>query len=63
MLQCNRYQKLKETRDPRVHIPLDHVILDKLHLMLRIADVLTDNLIHDAIEMDSKDVKTLTAGL
>jgi hypothetical protein len=42
---------------PLLNIPLDHVILDELHkLLLRITDILLDNVIEDAIEMDEDQV-------
>ena len=40
---------------PLVKIELDHVILDELHLLLRILDVLIQNLIRDALQWDQKD--------
>ena len=40
---------------PLVHIPLDHIILDELHLMLRVTDVLINNLIEDAMQWDEKE--------
>ena len=40
---------------PLLNIPLDHIILDELHLLLRFTDVLMSNLIEDAMELDDKD--------
>lgn len=40
---------------PLLKIELDHVILDELHLLLRILDVLIENLIRDALQWDQKD--------
>ena len=40
---------------PLLNIPLDHIILDELHLLLRFTDVLLSNLIEDAMELDDKD--------
>lgn len=40
---------------PLLNIPLDHIILDELHLLLRVTDVLLSNLIEDAMEWDDKD--------
>ena len=37
---------------PLVNIPLDHIVLDELHLLVRIMDVLIRNLI---LYADSKD--------
>ena len=37
---------------PLLNIDLDHVILDELHLMLRVVDVLIDNLLEDVLEWD-----------
>ena len=34
------------------NIELDHIIVDELHLLLRITDVLTANLITEVIEWD-----------
>ena len=40
---------------PLLNIPLDHIILDELHLMLRVTDVLISNLIEDVMQWDEKD--------
>lgn len=40
---------------PLISIEMDHVILDELHLLLRILDVLIENLIRDALQWDQKD--------
>ena len=47
---------------PLVTIELDHVILDELHLLLRILDVLIENLIRDALEWDQKENKRKKKG-
>ena len=31
--------------DPLLNIPLDHIMLDELHLLLRISDILIDNIV------------------
>ena len=41
--------------DPLLSIDLDHIILDELHLLLRVTDVLINNLIDDFLEMDKKE--------
>lgn len=41
--------------EPLIFIDLDHVILDELHLLLRITDVLINNLIEDVLELDKKE--------
>lgn len=38
--------------EPLLMIGLDHVILDELHLLLRITDVLINNLVEDVLEWD-----------
>lgn len=43
---------------PLLEIETDHIIPDELHLLLRIMDVLTDNLITTAITHDKKTLKT-----
>ncbi|CAB4020859.1 Hypothetical predicted protein, partial [Paramuricea clavata] len=40
---------------PLLNIELDHIIPDELHLLLRIMDVLTGNLVADAVEWDRSD--------
>ena len=43
----NREYGCVETPPPLMNIPLDHIILDELHLLLRLTDVLLTNLIKD----------------
>lgn len=40
---------------PLINIELDHVILDELHLLLRILDILIENLVWDALQWDQKE--------
>lgn len=40
---------------PLINIDLEHVILDELHLLLRIMDVLIGNLVKEVIQWDTKD--------
>ena len=40
---------------PLLNIPLDHIILDELHLMLRTTDVLFGNLVEDVMQWDGKE--------
>ena len=46
--------------EPLLDIPLDHIVLDELHLMLRITDILLENLIEDAMQWDDKVSSTST---
>ena len=39
-------------REPLLNIELDHVVVDELHLLLRITDVLTANLITEVTDWD-----------
>lgn len=41
--------------DPLINIPLDHIILDELHLLLRISDILIDNIVQDAMQWYDKE--------
>ena len=41
--------------EPLLNIELDHVILDELHLLLRVVDVLLNNLLEDVLQWDKKD--------
>ena len=40
---------------PLLNVPFDHVILDELHLFLRITDVLTRNVLDEMIELDDEE--------
>ena len=41
--------------EPLLYIKLDHVVLDELHLLLRILDVLIENLVRDALDWDRRE--------
>ena len=41
--------------EPLLNIPLDHIILDELHVMLRVTDILLEKLIEDAMQWDDKE--------
>ena len=41
--------------EPLIHIELDHVVLDELHLLLRILDVLIEHLVRDALDWDRRE--------
>ena len=65
--QCRTLEDLKEwckkkgknnfccVHPPLLDIPLDHVVLDELHLLLRVTDVLTRNIMDEMIEWDDED--------
>ena len=40
---------------PLLDVQLDHIVLDELHLLLRITDILLSNIIEDSMELDDKD--------
>lgn len=40
---------------PLLDIPLNHIVLDELHLLLRVTDVLTRNILNEMIEWDDED--------
>lgn len=42
---------------PLLDIPLDHIILDELHLLLRITDVLTPNVLDEVIEWGDEEAQ------
>ena len=48
---------------PLFNIPLDHVILDELHLLLRITDVLLANVLDDAVERNEKEDNLKSLGM
>lgn len=45
---------------PLFDIPLTHIVVDELHLLLRITDVLTRNLVEECLEWDEHE--TITKG-
>ena len=47
------------TDKPFVHVPLDHIIIDELHLMLWITDVLTSILLEEVMERNGKKTNIL----
>jgi hypothetical protein len=40
---------------PILNIELSHVVIDELHLLLRIMDVLIGNLVQEALQWDKRD--------
>lgn len=44
-------------------IPLNHVVIDNLHLFLRVSDILIDQLIMELLGLDSLDKAKKAAGL
>ena len=50
LLRIEKYMRIRAGRlnDPLLRIPLENVILNELHLMLRITDVLIYNIIYAA---------------
>ena len=59
MNELSQNKKAKEKycceHKPLMNIELEHVILDELHLLLRVLDVLIENLIRDALQWHQKD--------
>lgn len=45
---------------PLLNVLLHHIVLDELHLLLRITDVLMNNLIEDTMERDDKESLLMT---
>ncbi|CAH3035392.1 unnamed protein product, partial [Pocillopora meandrina] len=39
-------------KQPILNIPLDHIVVDELHLMLRITDILIGNLVQECLDWD-----------
>ena len=38
-----------------LNIPLDHIVVDELHLMLRVTDILIENLVNECLDWDRED--------
>lgn len=49
-------KKHSEIHTPLLNIELDHVIIDELHLMMRVAGCLTENLITEVTERDCNNI-------
>lgn len=56
-------QRKGQLNAPLIHLPLTHVVPDELHLMLRITDVLTRNLIKGALAYDAQKSGDISAVL
>jgi len=50
-----KQEKYSCEHEPLLNIELDHVVLDELHLLLRIRDVLINNLVIEVVEWDRKE--------
>ena len=55
MANMNGGQSYGCVHQPLLNVLLDHIILDELHLLLRVTDTLLDNLIEDAMEWDEDE--------
>lgn len=53
--QKGNTEKYSCEHEPLLKIELDHVVLDELHLLLRIMDVLINNLVRGTVEWDKKE--------
>ena len=42
-------------KKPLLNIELDHIVVDELHLMLRVTDILTENIITECLNWDKDD--------
>ncbi|XP_028418693.1 uncharacterized protein LOC114544180 [Dendronephthya gigantea] len=65
LLEIKDFQTSKKCcciNPPLLDIELDHVILDELHLLLRITDRLTENIINEVMQRDSKADFTKKSG-
>ena len=56
---CEMCTKSKDNyccdRRPILNIELDHIVVDERHLMLRVTDILTENLITECLDWDKED--------
>ena len=42
-------------KQPLLNIPQDHIVVDELHLMLRVTDILNENLVNECLDWDCED--------
>ena len=42
-------------KQPLLNIPLDHIVVDELHLMLRVTNILIENLVNECLDWDRED--------
>ena len=52
--KSSKNKKFSCVHPPLLEISTDHIILDELHMMMRVTDRLTENLIKEVLERDSK---------
>ncbi|PFX12813.1 hypothetical protein AWC38_SpisGene23165 [Stylophora pistillata] len=56
---CEMSKKSKDNyccdKQPLLNIPLYHIVVDELHLMLRVTDILIENLVHECLNWDKDD--------
>jgi len=42
-------------KQPLLNIPLDHIVVDELHLILHVTDILIENLVYECLDWDRED--------
>ncbi|XP_048581436.1 uncharacterized protein LOC125561333 [Nematostella vectensis] len=58
IIECGKRKKGENyccVNKPLFNIEPDHILIDELHLMLRVTDILIDNAIEDAMQWDEKE--------
>ena len=55
MMSCSLTNSMGCKNLSLVGLPIQHIIVDELHMMLRITDRLTDNLIQECLDLDLKE--------
>lgn len=60
ILSCVQKQTLGIKHEPLIRIEPNKIIIDELHLMLQISDILIRNLVYAAVSADSNAIKDST---
>jgi hypothetical protein len=55
ILQSKKSNDFGCIHPPLLSIDLNHVVVDKLHLLMRIVDVLLRDIIEDSVRLDQKE--------
>ena len=42
-------------KQPLLNIPLDHIVVEELHFMLRVTNILIENLVNECLDWDCED--------
>ncbi len=53
--KLDKIGKYNQVHEPLLHVDLDHIVIDELHLLLRVGGLLVRNIVMDAHDLDQQD--------